>query len=88
MDCSPSGSYVHGISQARILERVAILFSSGSYQSRDQTNISYVFCIGRQVLYHKHTWETLKTDTPIFIYLNHSLFEHSIVDYPGHKDLA
>ena len=55
MDCSPSGSYVHGISQARILERVAILFSSGSYQSRDQTNISYVFCIGRQVLYHKHT---------------------------------
>ena len=27
MDCSPPGSSVHGILQARILERVAILFS-------------------------------------------------------------
>ena len=30
MDCSPLGSSVHGISQARILERVAILLSRGS----------------------------------------------------------
>ena len=30
MDCSPPGSSVHGISQARILERVAIPFSRGS----------------------------------------------------------
>ena len=29
MDCSPPGSSVHGISQARILERVAISFSRG-----------------------------------------------------------
>ena len=34
MDCSPPGSPVHGILQARILERVAILFSRGSSQSR------------------------------------------------------
>ena len=27
MDCSPPGSYVHGISQARVLECVAIAFS-------------------------------------------------------------
>ena len=27
MDCSPPGSSVHGISQAKILEWVAILFS-------------------------------------------------------------
>ena len=32
-DCSPPGSSVHGISQARILERVAIPFSRGSSQS-------------------------------------------------------
>ena len=32
MDCSPSGSSVHGISQARILEWVAISFSRGSFQ--------------------------------------------------------
>ena len=34
-DCSPSGSSVHGISQARILKWVAISFSRGSSQSRD-----------------------------------------------------
>ena len=35
MDCSPPGSSVHGISQARILEWVAIPFSSASFQPRD-----------------------------------------------------
>ena len=30
MDCSPPSSSVHGISQARILEWVAISFSRGS----------------------------------------------------------
>ena len=30
MDCSPPGSYVHGILQARLLEWVAIPFSKGS----------------------------------------------------------
>ena len=37
MDCTPPGSSVHGILQARILESVAIPFSRGSSQSRDQT---------------------------------------------------
>ena len=32
VDCSPSGSYVHGILQARILEWVAIPFSRGTSQ--------------------------------------------------------
>ena len=40
---------VHGISQARILEWVAISFSRGSSQPRDGTCVS---CIGRQILYH------------------------------------
>ena len=35
MDCSPSGSSVHGILQARILEWVAISFSRGSSQHRN-----------------------------------------------------
>ena len=34
MDCSTPGSSVHGISQARILEQVAIFFSIGSSQLR------------------------------------------------------
>ena len=37
MDCSQTGSSVHGILQARILERVVISFSRGSSQPRDQT---------------------------------------------------
>ena len=35
MDCSPSGSSVHGILQARILEWVAIPVSKGSSRPRD-----------------------------------------------------
>ena len=36
MDCSPPGSSVHGILQARILEWEAIPFSRGSSRPRDQ----------------------------------------------------
>ena len=42
LDCSSSGSSVHGISQARILEWLAISFSRG-----DQTCVS---CISRWIL--------------------------------------
>ena len=52
MDYSLPGFFVHEILQARILEWVAIPFSRGSSGPRDQTCISYVFCIGSQVLYH------------------------------------
>ena len=48
-DCSPPGSSVHRISQARILEWVSISFSRGSSQPRDQTHVS---SIGRWVLYY------------------------------------
>jgi len=39
---APPGTCVHGISQARILERVAIPFSRGSSRSRDQTQVSCI----------------------------------------------
>ena len=45
MDCSPPGSSVHGIFQARILEWVAISFSRGSSQPRDRTQVSHI--VGR-----------------------------------------
>ena len=51
MDYRPPGSSVHRIFQARILEWVAVFFSSGSSQPRDGTHI---FCIGRWTLDH---WE-------------------------------
>ena len=43
MDYILPGSSVHGISQARILECVAISLSRGSSQRKDQTHVS---CIG------------------------------------------
>ena len=45
MDCSLSGSSVHGIFQVRILECVAISFSAESFQPRDRTQVSHI--IGR-----------------------------------------
>ena len=54
MDCSLPGSSVCGISQARILEWVAISFSRGSSQPRDRTCMS---CTSRQILYHWATRE-------------------------------
>ena len=41
MDCSPPGSSVHDILQARILEWVTMLSSRKSSQPRDGTHISY-----------------------------------------------
>ena len=51
LDCSPPGSSVHLIFQARILEWDAISSSRESSQLRDQTHVSCVSCIGRQILY-------------------------------------
>ena len=42
MDCSPPGSSVHGILQARILEWVAMPSSRGSSWPRDQTWVSCI----------------------------------------------
>ena len=42
MDCSPPGSSVHGILQARILEQVTIPFSRESSRPRDQTPVSWI----------------------------------------------
>ena len=42
MDCSPQGSSVYGILQARIMEWEAIHFSRESSQPIDQTQVSYI----------------------------------------------
>ena len=52
MDCSLPSSSVHGLFQARILEWVAMSSGTGSFRPRDWTHVSYVFCMGRQILYH------------------------------------
>ena len=40
--CNPRDYTVYGIVQARILERAAFPFSRGSYQPRDQTQVSRI----------------------------------------------
>ena len=51
--CSPQGFSVHGISQARILEWVAISYSRGSSWPKDQTHVSLSPVLTRT------TWESL-----------------------------
>ena len=58
LDCSPPGSSVHRISQARIPEWVAISFSRESRWPRDWTCVS---CIGRRTLCLWATREAPKT---------------------------
>ena len=49
-DCSPPGSFVHKIFQARILEWITMSYSRGSSQPRDGTQ---VFRTGRHILYYQ-----------------------------------
>ena len=74
MDCSLSGSSVHGIFQVRILEWVAISFSRRSSRPRDQTCNSYVSCIGRWVLYHRHHLGSTLPPKYIYIYMLHIIY--------------
>ena len=57
VDYSPPGFSVYGIVQASILEWVAISFSRGSSQPRDQTLVICISCTGREILYHCTFWE-------------------------------
>ena len=50
MDCSPPGSSVPAIPQARILEWVSMPSSKGP---GNWTHVSYISCIGKWILYHR-----------------------------------
>ena len=72
MDCSPPDSSVHGILQARILEWVAIPFSRGSSQPRDQT---WVSCIAGRFFTN---WATRKA---IYIYTKRANNHDGVITY-------
>ena len=57
MDCSPPVSSVHGVSQVKILEWVAISYSRESSRSKNLTHIS---CLAGRFFYH---WATKNGDT-------------------------
>ena len=92
MDCSPSGSSVHGIFQARRLEWVAIHFSRGSSQPRDQTQVmctahGLLYC--RQILY----WMSHQFSSVQFSLVNQSCLtlcdpmDRSMPGFPIHHQL-
>ena len=64
MNCYLPGSPVHEIFQARILEWVATSSSRRSSPPMDQTLVSCVSCIGKQILYHRATRELFSLETP------------------------
>ena len=70
VDCSPPGSSVHGILQARILEWVAISFSRGSSQPSEWTQFSRI--AGRCF----NLWAT--REAPLFL-LNYSFIMAQMV---------
>ena len=73
MDCSPPGSSLCGILQARILEWVAILFSIESARPRDQTSVS---CIAGRFLTVWANKEVPKYPliSPVMLIIMHVLF--------------
>ena len=61
MDCSPPGSSVRVIFQARILKRVAISYSRRSSWTRDQKGFSCALTDG--YFYHSTTWKASYSST-------------------------
>ena len=59
MDGRLPSSSIDGIFQAWTLEWVAISSSRGSFWPKDQTHVSGISCIGRQLLYHCNTYQTI-----------------------------
>ena len=73
MDCSPPGSSVHGVLQARMLEWVAVPISRGSSQPRNWTQVS---CIagGTFTIWVTREWETAIIYTVSFHLYGHKVY--------------
>ena len=71
MGCSPSGSSVHGIFPAKILEWAAISFSRGSSGPRIElafpassalANGFFIICTSNDRFFYRTTWEAQEVD--------------------------
>ena len=67
MDCSPPGTSVLGILQARILEWAAMSSCRGASQPRDRTCVSYICCIGSGFFITSATWDALRLVSCLFV---------------------
>ena len=77
MDCSPPGSSVCGIFQARILEWVAVSFSRGYSQPRDQTQDFHI--TGRFFT----VWATRESESESHSVASDSLWSHGLWNSPS-----
>ena len=59
VDWSQAGCCVQEILQARKLKWLDISSSRGPYLTQGSNHISYISCIGRQILYHCVSWEVV-----------------------------
>ena len=82
MDCSPPDSSAQGNLQARTLEWVAMPSSRGSSWPRDQSRISYVSRIGKQVLFTPSA-TLLFSHSVVFHSLRPHGLQHSRLPYPS-----
>ena len=64
--CNPVESSAHGTFQVRILKQVAICFSRGSSQPRDQTRVSCISCIAGKL------FTTVPPGTPATAEIHHN----------------
>ena len=85
MVCSPPGSSVHGIFQTRILEWVAMPPQGDLFSwPRALTCISYISCIGRQVLYHqRYKFPRVVNEEGDGTPLQYSCLENPMAEEPG-----
>ena len=84
MDSSLPGSSVHRSLQARVLEWLTISPFMGSSQSRNQTHISCVSCIGRWILYHWRFYYAMAVLLDLVLIASHSVSEESQHLYRSH----
>ena len=75
MDCSPPGSSLHGILQARILEWTAISFSRVSSWPRDQTQVS--FTAGRFII----IWAIRKSPSTTWLFASKASMCLATIDF-------
>ena len=97
MDCSPPGSSVYGIFQAKLVEWVAMPSSRASFWPRDWICISCVSCVAGgfftrwvigEALIHTHTHTHTHTGFYIFFSITDYYKIPSIVSYVIQWDLA
>ena len=82
MDCSPPGSSVHGIFQAKILEWIAISFSRGSSGPRDWT---WVSCTAGRFFTIWATRESQGRKVKVLFYQNYWNKSRTLCHIPSQK---